>query len=93
MPPAAKDPEVKEESPVPLGRSARVEITDHRGPWVCLALKDPAACRFLERLAALDQRETTVTRAYRDRKVRLVLAALPDPWDQLESGALKERME
>lgn len=93
MPPAAKVPEVKEERPVLLGRSARVEITDHRGPWVCPVLKDPAGCRFQERQAALDQRETPVTLDYLDRKVHLELLVPPARSDQLELGALQEKKD
>lgn len=84
VPPASKVLEVKEESPVLLDRSAHGEKTDHRGPWVCPALKDPAGCQFQERLAALDQRETPVTQAYLDRKVYLVLPVTLARSDQLE---------
>lgn len=76
MPPAAKVLEVKEERLVLLDPSARGERMDHLGPWVCLALKDPSACRSLERLAAPDQRETLETLAYLDRKVHLDLLVL-----------------
>lgn len=84
MPPAAKVLEVREEKLVLLDQSAHGEITDHRGPWVCPALKDPAGCQFLERLAVLDQREMPVTLAYLDRKVHLVLLDLLGRSEQLE---------
>ncbi|CAB1444967.1 unnamed protein product [Pleuronectes platessa] len=75
------------------GRSARGGITDHRGPWVYPALKDPAGCRFQERLAGLDPRETTETLVYLDRRVHLVLQGLTARSDRRESGALKERKD
>lgn len=84
MPPVAKVPEVKGENPVLLDRSVHGEISDHLGPWACLVLKDPSGCRFQERLAALDQRETPVTLAYLDRKVYLDLLVASDRSDQLE---------
>lgn len=93
MPLAAKVPEVKEEKLVLLDQSVRVERTDHLGPWVCPALKDPAGCRFQEKLAALDQREIPVTQAYLGRKVHLVLPELLAQSDQLESEALKEKKD
>lgn len=81
---AAKAPEVKEERPVLLDQWGHEEITDHLGPWVCPDLKDRAGCRFQERLAVLDQRETPVTLAYLDRKVHRVLLVLSAPSEQWE---------
>lgn len=93
MRPAAKVLEVKEERSVLLDPSAHGERTDHRDPWVYLALKDPSACRSLERLAAPDQRETQETLAYLDRKVHLDLLDLQAPSDRLDREALKERTD
>lgn len=75
---------MKEESPVLLDRWARGEILDHLGPWVCPALKDQAGCRFQEKLAVLDQRETPVIQAYLGRKVLVVLLVLLAQWDPPE---------
>lgn len=72
-------------------RSAPEERTGPRGPWVCQALKAPSACRSQEKQAVLDPRESTVTLAYRGRKVLLVLVVLWAPWDRLESGGLQGR--
>lgn len=84
---------MKEGRPVQLDPSDPGEIWDHRGPWVCPALKDPADCRFQERPAARDQRENPVTQAYLDRKVHLGLLVLEAPSDQLESGDHKGRRD
>ncbi|TWW68463.1 hypothetical protein D4764_19G0002610 [Takifugu flavidus] len=87
---AVKVPEVKEGSKAQLVQWDHVERWDHQDPWVCLALKDPADCRFQESLAVLDQRETSVMGVYLDRRAHLVLPVPSAPLDQLED--LKERM-
>lgn len=90
---AAKATEARRESLVLPGRWDSEGTWDLQDRWVCQALRGPVACPSLERLVDLDQKETLEILVSRDRRAPVVLQVPLAPWDQLESKALKDRMD